>query len=74
MEGHRPLHFNKYCMRVNELTGYKSKPEYQAIKSGPLLFTLQKKLEELGYKKYMLGSGIFGIVYARPEDNFVLKI
>ena len=61
-------------MKIDELVGYKSKPEYQAIKGGPLLFTLQKKLEELGYKKYMLGSGIFGIVYARPEDNFVLKI
>lgn len=61
-------------MKINELTGYKSKPEYQATKDTSLISTLQKKLADLGYKKYELGSGIFAVAYARPGDDFILKV
>ena len=61
-------------MRVNELVGYKNKPEYQAVKDSDYIVQLQKKLSNLGYEKYELGSGLYGTVYARPEDNFVIKI
>lgn len=64
-------------MKVNELVGYKNKPEYQAVKDTGFMFGyggLKDKLDELGYKKYNLGSGLYASVYARPEDNFVIKI
>lgn len=64
-------------MKVNELVGYKNKPEYQAVKDTGFIFGyggLKDKLDNLGYKKYELGSGLYASVYARPEDNFVLKI
>ena len=61
-------------MKIGELVGYKNKPEYQAVRDSDYITALIKNLENLGYKKYHLGSGIFGSVYARPEDNFVVKI
>jgi hypothetical protein len=61
-------------MKVNELVGYKDKPEYKAVKDSDYIMALMQKLEHLGYKKYNLGAGLFGTVYARPEDDFVVKI
>lgn len=61
-------------MKINELVGYKNKPEYKAVKDSDYIMALVSKLENLGYKKYHLGNGIFGSVYARPEDDFVVKI
>jgi hypothetical protein len=61
-------------MKIDELVGYKNKPEYQATKSTSFISDLQKKLQDLGYKKYELGSGIFGVTYARPGENFILKV
>lgn len=61
-------------MKIDELVGYKNKPEYKAVKDSDYIVALMKKLDDLGYKKYNLGSGLYGTVYARPEDNFVVKI
>ena len=61
-------------MKINELVGYKNKPEYKAVKDSDYIMALIQKLENLGYEKYNLGSGLFGTVYARPEDDFVVKI
>lgn len=61
-------------MKINELVGYKNKPEYQAVRDSDYITALMQKLNNLGYQKYYLGSGIFGSVYARPEDNFVVKV
>jgi hypothetical protein len=61
-------------MKIDELVGYKNKPEYQAVKDSDFITALMKKLNNLGYQKYYLGSGIFGSVYARPEDDFVVKV
>lgn len=61
-------------MKVNELVGYKNKPEYQAVKDSDYTRDLMKKLNDLGYEKYHIGSGVFGTVYSRPEDNYVVKI
>jgi len=64
-------------MKVNELVGYKNKPEYKAVKDTDFIFGyggLKDKLDNLGYKEYELGSGLYGSVYARPQDNFVVKI
>lgn len=61
-------------MKINELVGYKAKPEYAAVKDSFYITDLMKKLNQLGYQKYFLGAGIFGTVYARPEDDYVIKI
>jgi hypothetical protein len=61
-------------MRIEELVGYKNKPEYTAVKDNYYVSDLQRQLNNLGYKKYHLGNGIFGTVYSRPEDNYVVKI
>ena len=64
-------------MKIDELVGYKNKPEYQAVKDTGFIFGyggLKDKLTNLGYNKYELGSGLYGSVYARPEDDFVVKI
>lgn len=71
-------------MKVNELVGYKGKPEYNLFKSPPApvaaigrdsgLQGIVNKLDELGYRKYSIGSGYYAQVYARPEDNYVIKI
>jgi hypothetical protein len=71
-------------MKVNELVGYKQKPEYQAFKNPPNthpasdptahLKTIAAKLNELGYQQYNIGSGYYAQVYARPQDNYVIKI
>lgn len=64
-------------MRIDELVGYKNKPEYKAVQDTGFIFGyggLKDKLDELGYEKYNLGSGLYASVYARPEDNFVVKI
>lgn len=78
-------------MKVNELVGYKNKPEYQAFASEPAtpkdlkswerddaeidkLESIVTKLNELGYKKYSIGQGFYARVYARPQDDYVIKI
>lgn len=78
-------------MKVNELVGYKNKPEYQAFASEPAtpknlsgweregieldkLNSIVAKLNRLGYKKYSIGEGFYGRVYARPQDDYVIKI
>lgn len=61
-------------MKIDELVGYKQKPEFQAVKDSPVMASLQRKFDDLGYKQYELGSGLYGTVWARPEDNFVIKI
>ena len=78
-------------MKVDELVGYKNKPEYKAFASEPAtdpklkswerdgaevskMETIMTKLDNLGYKQYSLGSGFYAKVYARPQDDFVIKI
>lgn len=76
-------------MKIDELIGYKEKPEYQAfvnatdnvspmddqnVQDVTKLQTVIDKLDGLGYKQYSLGMGYYAKVYARPQDNFVIKI
>lgn len=78
-------------MKIDELVGYKNKPEYKAFASEPAtaqglkswerddaevskMQTILNKLDDLGYKQYSLGSGFYARVYARPQDDFVIKI
>ena len=64
-------------MRISELLGYKSRPEYRAVKDSEFIFGyggLKDKLTDLGYRQYEMGSGLYGLVYARPEDDYVVKI
>lgn len=61
-------------MKIDELVGYKNKPEYAAVKDSYYITDLMRRLNNLGYEKYNLGSGVFGTVYARPEDDYVVKI
>jgi hypothetical protein len=71
-------------MKINELVGYKNKPEYQAFKNPPSvepgpgendqLRAIAAKLNALGYKQYSIGAGYYAYVYARPQDNYVIKI
>lgn len=78
-------------MKINELIGYKNKPEYQAFASEPSnpkdlsswereeadidkLRSIVAKLNQLGYRQYSIGEGFYGRVYARPQDNYVIKI
>jgi hypothetical protein len=71
-------------MKIDELVGYKEKPEYKVFKNPPSthpatdptahLRTIAAKLNALGYKQYNIGSGYYAYVYARPQDNYVIKI
>jgi hypothetical protein len=70
-------------MKIDELVGYKDKPEYKVFKNPPTdigsyadaeLTAIARKLNELGYKQYNIGTGYYAQVYARPEDNYVIKI
>lgn len=71
-------------MKINELVGYKGKPEYQVFKNPPIendkwtknkqLKAIVNKLDDLGYKQYSLGFGYYAQVYARPQDDYVVKI
>lgn len=75
-------------MKIDELIGFKNKPEYKLFKSPPTDYTVNsitptkvgelraiaKKLDDLGYKQYSIGTGFYSQVYARPQDNFVIKI
>jgi hypothetical protein len=71
-------------MKINELVGYKEKPEYKLFKSPPVqndkwtrnlqLKAIVNKLNELGYEQYEIGNGYYSQVYARPQDNYVIKI
>lgn len=60
-------------MLIRELKGVKKTPEYQATDSEFLSILIQK-LRDLGYKQYELGFGAYGVVYARPQDDYVIKI
>ena len=61
-------------MRISELKGIKNTEEYRVLKQSRYARDLEIKLNELGYEDYYLGSGIYGVVYARPQDNYVLKL
>jgi hypothetical protein len=72
-------------MRINELTGYKQHPAFQAAQqlgSDPGLNdkfygkkeqeNLSTHLEKLGWT--LLGSGMFSLVYSNPKYEYVLKV
>jgi hypothetical protein len=61
-------------MRINELTGYKNDPLYNILQNTSNASELEKNLESGGFKKYLIGSGLFSSVLTRPDLNYVVKI
>jgi hypothetical protein len=61
-------------MRLSELKGYKNEPLYIILQNSTNISEFIENLEANNYKEYMIGSGFFSGVFARPQDNYVIKI
>lgn len=64
-------------VRIDELTPYKSTDIYKAVDkiAYSSIKDIFAELKKLGYiKTEMLGSGIFGAVFKRPNDPYVIKV
>jgi hypothetical protein len=71
-------------MKINELSGIKDHPAYQAVKSVPDIQPgyaitdsgsaehVDAELAKLGWSR--IGSGTYGLVYRHPQKNYVLKV
>jgi hypothetical protein len=61
-------------MRLRELTGYKQDPLYQLLKHSFSIVEFIENLRREGYKKYLIGEGLYAGVFARPGDSYVIKL
>lgn len=61
-------------MKITELTGYKKLPLYQILQNSNNLNEFLANLKNSEYQEYLVGSGFYSGVFARPEDNYVIKI
>ena len=61
-------------MRITELTGYKNDPLYNIIQNSASAGDLDENLEANGFKKYVVGTGLYSSVLSRPDLNYVVKI
>ena len=71
-------------MRIQELTGYRKNPAYQAaqqlsrdassVEYESALEKFTQRITELGYQLEHIGSGLFANVFVRPNDPYVIKI
>lgn len=61
-------------MRLHELTGYKQDPLYNILQNSTESWELEDNLEAGGFKKYVIGTGLYSSVLSRPDLNYVVKI
>lgn len=61
-------------MRLHELTGYKQDPLYNILQNSTEAYELEDNLEAGGFKKYVVGTGLYSSVLSRPDLNYVVKI
>jgi hypothetical protein len=61
-------------MRLRELTGYKKDPLYNILQNSKELWELEDNLEAGGFRKYVIGTGMYSSVLSRPDLNYVVKI
>ena len=61
-------------MRLKELTGYKQDPLYNILQNSTESWELEDNLEAGGFKKYVIGTGLYSSVLSRPDLNYVVKI
>lgn len=61
-------------MRLRELTGYKQDPLYSILQNSTESWELEDNLEAGGFKKYVIGTGLYSSVLSRPDLNYVVKI
>lgn len=61
-------------MRLTELTGYKKDPIYNILQNSTNAEELQDNLEANGFKKYVIGTGLYSSVLSRPNLDYVVKI
>ena len=61
-------------MRLRELTGYKKDPLYNILQNTADASELEDNLEAGGFKKYVIGTGLYSSVLSRPDLNYVVKI
>jgi hypothetical protein len=61
-------------MRLRELTGYKKDPIYNILQNSTDSSELEDNLEANGFKKYVIGTGLYSSVLSRPDLNYVVKI
>lgn len=61
-------------MRLRELTGYKKDPLYNILQNTTDASELEDNLEAGGFKKYVVGTGLYSSVLSRPDLNYVVKI
>ena len=61
-------------MRLRELTGYKKDPLYNILQNTSDASELEDNLEAGGFKKYVIGTGLYSSVLSRPDLNYVVKI
>lgn len=61
-------------MRLSELKGYRNEPLYDILQNSVNLQEFIENLKANGYKEYLIGEGYFSGVFARPQDNYVIKL
>lgn len=61
-------------MRLSELKGYRNEPLYDILQNSISVQEFIENLKANGYKQYLLGEGYFSGVFARPQDNYVIKL
>jgi hypothetical protein len=61
-------------MKITELKGYRSEPLYDILTNSLDIIEFIENLKQSGYRKYLIGEGFYAGVFARPSDNYVIKI
>lgn len=61
-------------MKITELTGYRNNPIYQLALKSFSIGNFESNMKNAGYAKHMLGSGLYGVVFEKPNTNFVYKL
>lgn len=61
-------------MKIAELTGYRNHPIYKIAQNSMSVYRFELNMKEQGYKKHILGSGLYGVVFEKPGTNFVYKL
>lgn len=61
-------------MKIVELTGYRNHPIYQIAQNSNDLYEFEQNMKKAGYKKHIMGSGLFGVVFEKPGTDFVYKL
>lgn len=66
-------------MLINEIASYRHSELYRAVepvRDTEYISDIYLRLRDLGYVKrdQILGQGIFGVVFKRPQDSYVIKL